>query len=301
MSDYSNRLAQISAALSECTDDALTKENLSYEAFRLRMGAVRICVLGQTSAGKSTLINALMKKIVVPESGNTSSPVPVWFTYGQNIDYKVYWEKLPEDWTADSKEPEIELPEGENLGMRVLKPEWEKFIKKYCFNTSDIAKSDRARYNDVKFVSANVPAEILERETTMIDTLGISATNADTAKTIGILGGGVDIVIFVTRSDNLHDDEQEFLLKRVFALGEEKMPWPVDPSRVFFVYNNFSPLSINRQGLEESVDKLYRALQLNEEQRQKLLKENIFVVRALHARRLEPGLYDYEKLCPEGT
>ena len=45
---------------------------------RLLQGPVRVLFLGVSSAGKSTLINAMIGRIVVPEGRHTTSPVPVW-------------------------------------------------------------------------------------------------------------------------------------------------------------------------------------------------------------------------------
>ena len=45
---------------------------------RLLQGPVRVLFLGVSSAGKSTLINAIVGNVVVPEGRHTTSPVPVW-------------------------------------------------------------------------------------------------------------------------------------------------------------------------------------------------------------------------------
>ena len=53
-------------------------EALRQAWLRVMQGPIRVLFLGVSSAGKSTLINAMTGRIVVPEGRHTTSPVPVW-------------------------------------------------------------------------------------------------------------------------------------------------------------------------------------------------------------------------------
>ena len=93
MSQYNavgQTLAEVSRALGQLTDDRMTRQVLETNAVHLQLGAVRLMLLGSSGAGKSTMINALLRCIAVPESGLTSSPIPVWFTAGAGTRYSVY-------------------------------------------------------------------------------------------------------------------------------------------------------------------------------------------------------------------
>lgn len=44
----------------------------------LKLGWIHIALVGQTSCGKSTVINALSEDIVVPENPMTATPIPTY-------------------------------------------------------------------------------------------------------------------------------------------------------------------------------------------------------------------------------
>lgn len=274
-------LAEVSRTLAQLTGDRMTRQVLEANAVHLQLGAVRLMLLGSSGAGKSTMINALLRCIAVPESGLTSSPIPVWFTPGEGLTYKVY-------------------RDGPNGPELMEQPGRDQFIRKYCFNVSDILDDKRSRFEEVGWASAELDSALL-RETgaTLIDTLGIGVTDADTIKTLKVIDSGVDLVVFVTADHvQLQQDDITFLREKVLGLGERKVPYPISPSQLLLVYNDHGAGGTYTQ-MQSAVDKLLKGLE--EEEIQRFKENNLVMVNALAARLGRCGAYDYHHFAPEGT
>lgn len=276
-------LANVSTALSEITNDDMTRENLQANARQLELGAVRLAVLGNSNAGKSTLINALLRTIAVPESGNTASPIPVWFAAGDEAGepkYSVY----------------IRTEDGEHCE----KPDKKGFIQRYCFNLMDITDEKRSRFSNVAWASAEIASPYL-RQTglTLIDTLGICATDADTAKTIATIDAGMDMVVFVTPYVTLRQSDITFLRDYVLGYGKRTVPYPIKPERLLLVYNDHGMNGASMNLFEQSADKLLAGAPDKEVKAFK--KNNLLWLNALAARLVRCGAYDYGYFAPEGT
>lgn len=273
-------LAEVSTALGRLTEDQMTRELLNANAQRLNLGAVRLAVLGNSNAGKSTLINALLRTIVVPESGNTASPIPVWFAAGDELRYSVY---------SRSEE-----------GERCDHPDTDTFIKQYCYNLMDITDDKRVRFSDVLWASAEVRSSYLkETGFTLIDTLGINATEADTVKTIATIDAGIDIVMFVTARVDLLDSDLRFLREHVLGYGERVVPYPIRPSQLLLVYNDKGMAGATLAHLQNSAEKLLEGAPREEIEAFK--QNNIIMLNALAARRVRCGAYNYQRFAPAGT
>ena len=86
--------------------------------FKMKMSngdtKLKIAIIGETGCGKSTLINALLGKIVLPESPMTSTPILTYIEYwGQGKDYA----------------------EIVDVNQRIIEQiDIETFIQNYCFN-----------------------------------------------------------------------------------------------------------------------------------------------------------------------
>ena len=284
MSQYNavgQTLAEVSRALGQLTDDRMTRQVLETNAVHLQLGAVRLMLLGSSGAGKSTMINALLRCIAVPESGLTSSPIPVWFTAGAGTRYSVY---------EDTDKGPVLLEE----------PERDAFIRKYCFNVSDILDDKRSRFDRVGWAKAEVDSPLLQQTgVTLIDTLGIGVTDADTVKTLKVIDGGMDLVVFVTADHvQMQQDDIDFLREKVLGLGDRQVPYPISPDQLLLVYNDHGAGGTYTQ-MQSAVDKLLKGCAPEEIQRFK--ENNLFIVNALAARLGRCGAYDYHHFAPEGT
>lgn len=289
-----SRLAEHTVRLAELTErigDAVSTQVLRQLEPRLRQGLVRVAVVGVTGSGKSTMVNALVQRLVLPENPSVSSPIPVWLGHhpGPDAIARVYR-------TQDGKTVTESCDS-------------ETFRSRYCYNLRDIQDKDRSRYNSVSFSTLQLNAPVLENDLTLIDTLGISATAVDSRKTIRVLDEGVDAVIFVTRNSKLNLEEMRFLYRHVLGRPAaddpsplQPNPRPVAPENLIFVNNNFYGVP-NRTEFAERIRAFYRdsGLSLNGDAIDALAEENCFYINAYHGRLGSLGPYPYARCAPEGS
>ena len=296
VSQISQRLAGHVAALAEMTEfmgDGNSTYTLRRLEPRLRQGLVRIAFVGVTSTGKSTMINALVGQMALPENPSVSSPIPVWIGYQDQ----------------EASQAEIYLAKEDGLDRTTC--DLNTFKREYCYNIEDIANRDRSRYNAVEFGAIETKSSLLEGGLTIIDTLGIAATTVDSRKTIRVLKEGVDAAVFVTKSANLNLDEKRFLYQYILGCrgaqahttGGEIEPFrAVSPENLLFVYNDWYGVPA-KTAFQESVRNLFRSssLGLDEDAISRLANDNVFFVNAFQGRLGALGAYPYVECAPKGS
>lgn len=287
LADHTVRLAK----LTEGIGDPVSTQVLAQLEPRLRQGLVRVAVVGITGSGKSTMVNGLVERLVLPENPSVSSPIPVWLGYHSGPDAMAQIYRIQEGLTT------TEYCDSET------------FRSRYCYNLRDIQDKDRSRYNTVSFSTIRLNAPVLRENLTLIDTLGISATAVDSRKTIRVLDEGVDGVIFVTRNSKLNLEEMRFLYRHVLGRPAaddhsplKPNPRPVAPENLLFVNNNFFGVP-NRTEFAERVRTFYResGLALSEEAIDRLAEQNCFYINAYQGRLGLLGPYPYARCAPEGS
>lgn len=296
VSQVGARLAGHVASLADMTNmmgDANSTYVLKHLEPRLRQGLVRIAVVGVTSTGKSTAINALVGEMALPENPSVSSPIPVWLGY------------------HDEQTAQATIYQREGEALTYSSCDLTQFKRKYCYNIDDIANRDRTRYNAVEFGAIDLNSPLLKEGLTLIDTLGIAASSVDSRKTIRVLEDGVDAVVFFTKNTNLNMAEVEFLYRHVLGCrnkaaenkeGEAAPKAAVTPENLILVYNDWYGMA-GKTAFQESIRTLYRNsdLELDESQIEQLVKENTFFINAFHGRLATLGVYPYSSCAPEGS
>ena len=284
-------LAQAAETLSQMTarlGDTFNTASLRLLIPRLRQGLVRVAVIGATSSGKSALINALLKSLVVPENPNVSSPIPVWIGYQEGeLKITVY---MARDKNSEKIDPEE---------CSVV-----KFQTEYCYNADHIKNRDTDQFSNVRYGAVDLESECLRGGMVLIDTLGISATDIDTAKTHAVLDEGVDLVLFVTKNNSFTQTEIDFLQTYVLGVHPEKRQvfHPVAPRNILFAVN---PFGLNPQpvkaAVEGSIREAFALSALDPKELDAVLRNNVFYVHALKGRYGECGPYPYVERAPAGA
>ena len=297
ISQIGGRLADHITALSGITerigDDTSTYILRKMEP-RMRQGLVRVAVIGVTSTGKSTAINALVNALALPENPSVSTPIPVWIGY------------------QSAGETSATIYENKDGRLEAVTCDLNTFKTKYCYNIEDILKKDRTRYDNVAFGSVNTGSPLLEKGVVLIDTLGISATTVDSRKTIRVLKEGVDAVVFLTKNSNLNIAEKRFIYQYVLGcrdaagdnggiIGEEGVK-AVLPENLFIVHNDWTG-NVSRIAFKASVRVLYEdsGMDMDDERIDDLVDNNVFFINAFKARLGSLGVYPYVDCAPEGS
>ncbi len=297
ISRMSGRLADHISALAGITEkigDETSTYILGNMEPRMRQGLVRVAVIGVTSTGKSTAINALVNTLALPENPSVSTPIPVWIGY------------------QDQEGSSATIYQKVNDKLETVTCDLPTFKRKYCYNIEDILKKDRTRYDNVAFGSVNTRSPLLEKGVVLIDTLGISATTVDSRKTIRVLKEGVDAVVFLTKNSNLNIAEKRFIYQYVLGckdvneadgavIGEEGVR-AVLPENLFIVHNDWMG-NVSKIAFKESVRVLYEDsdMDLDDDRIDDLVDNNVFFINAYKARLGSLGVYPYEACAPEGS
>ena len=181
--------------------------------FRLMQEPVRLLVLGASSAGKSTLVNALTGRIVSPEAQHSSTLIPAWIrSVDKDLGGEVAYNIMKRDMTK----------------KYMARP---AYLKMYCH-----PPEDKNSNPDDYAVIADVEGGFLaESGLMLLDTPGVDQTDADTDMTVRTADLGAEMVLMIIRS-NVFSEQETVLYKKLFPDGEMDLGLDV-PSDVFAVYN----------------------------------------------------------------
>lgn len=234
---------------------------------RLLQGPVRVLFLGVSSAGKSTLVNAMIGRIVVPEGRQTTSPVPVWIYSGESAQTSPHIQTIREGGAGN-------LPEQSNLGGG-------NFITNYCYTPRE-ASSDAARKKYKGVIAALVNIRFRagpDSGLTLIDAPGINAAVGDNLRVEDVLAQGCEMAVIVFQG--ITQSDEAYLRQLLVDDGGLLHPL-LKSDRVFAVHNWEKPGT--KADAKAHIRKLFGS---------DLPEEHVYMINALRHRLKSAGVYDY--------
>lgn len=262
----------------------------------LKLGWIHIALVGQTSCGKSTVINAMSEDIVVPENPMTATPIPTYIA------------KSVVD--ADTQRVTV-IPEDEKKKSKELTRK--EFLTQFCYNVEDQSGDNpkRLRFKEDRFAVVHTKGELFDKGAVLLDTLGSGATEFDNIKTSTILRGNVDVLIYIVGTNMLTASDIAFL--QCYILGYtpketeiKKMNYGVGnpiitPDKLIILGNDKT--GILRGGLVESVKRIFKSndCKLSDAEIAKFCENNVWIANALYGRLDGAGFYDYVENAPVGS
>ncbi len=274
---YSSLVEQLYKQAKE-QGDVKTMNDLRKVWERLQQGPIRAMVVGVSSAGKSTMLNALAGNIIVPEGSHTTSPVPVWI-------YSDGEAQFSPDVRIFKTKGENTLPSARNNNIGIY-----PFITDYCYTPIEAARGTaKDKYKDVTAASVNVNVEtrrIYQSGVTFVDTPGIGVAIGDNIRVDDVISGGCEFALVVFR--NMTQETRDFLRSQFVDKGAP-LGHILKNGRVFAVHN------YTHAGTDADARTHMQSIfgqQLN---------DRLFMINALYARQGNADFYDYKGLLPASS
>ncbi len=267
--------------------DKIAKEQNCEEArailqrvwLRLRQGPVRALVMGVSSAGKSTLINALAGQIIVPEAKRTSSPIPVW----------VCSRNAPDT-------PLVEIMEkGKDYIQDPVFCGWANYLTDYCYTSREAGSgTGQEKFEDVIAARVNVKSDaISDAGITLIDMPGIGVSKMDDELVEKILDLGCELLIVVFVENSIQEAGLKDYFRDLLVADNAPLHALLENNRVFMVCNTVkSAVLTTLQNTRMHIRDAFEGW---------TAEDRLFAVNARDARIRACGVYEYPRLQKKCT
>ncbi|MBS7197855.1 MAG: dynamin family protein [Bacteroidales bacterium] len=247
-------------------------KSLSFQRkLALDFGLYKVVVAGTSNSGKSTLINALVGRELLPESMSTSTKITTYIGRScLDADYDV-------------------IVMGCRGGKR-RRMEYDIFLREYVYGLKEIYEGKQSSESLMSgFV--NCSHELADYGVCLVDTIGIGINDYDVKRTAKIMQEA-DVAVFLydgSKHGNLTSDEIDFLRATLFK-NKKRPLLPYD--RILFVPNKMdcvaSPAQI-RQVLSYDLENFVPSGNKGWQQ----LVDNVFPISARYYRLAQAGIANY--------
>lgn len=265
------------------------------EISRNELGLVRVLFLGASSSGKSTMINGIVRKIVVPEVMHTSTLLPTWI--GLSDDNAKHCVNISYHETNKA---------GEIVGeIKTTSVDYNSFRCEYCYTREDIVDRGRCliskkfkgrELHEAYMCVPNADGIMYDCALTLVDTLGHGVSYVDDEKAKQNMKNCDMAFILLDDSAQMTSADLNFFASTLFNPEISR----ISPKDIIFVINKIDrsqapsqAIAICKRNIESMLQKAY-----GDKIPDKLydtLCEQIITYSALYVRSALNGLYPYEE------
>ena len=258
--------------ITEIQKNLLLCKSLSFQRkLALDFGLYKVVVAGTSNSGKSTLINALTGRELLPESMSTSTKITTYI--GRSC--------LEADYDV--------IVMGCRGGKR-RHLEYDAFLHEYVYGLKEIYEGKQSSENLMSgFVNSS--HELADYGVCLVDTIGIGINDYDVKRTAGIMREA-DVVVFLydgSKHGNLTSDEIDFLKATLFK--NKKRPL-LPYERILFAPNKMDCVASPAQIKQILSYDLGNFVPSGSEGWQQLVN-NIFPIAARYYRLAQAGIANY--------
>lgn len=181
-------------------------------------GIFRVLVMGAFTTGKSTLINALVGKRILPESALPSTAILTFIQYGEDEDsVEVYFkDKIDED--------------GNHIDGRVEKMSQENFFKEYRYTNEDnrefLETGQVERFTIVDYAIMRCSFELMHNGVCIVDSPGLEDKAVATELSLSMTKQA-QAIVYVCSERGFDDRDRSYFEEHFLGC----------PRNVFFVMN----------------------------------------------------------------
>lgn len=191
---------------------------LMRQAQDIHDGIFRVVVMGAFTAGKSTLINALVGKRILPESALPSTAILTFIQYGEDEDsVEVHFKDMTDE-------------NGNHVAGRVEKMSQEDFFKEYRYTNEDnrefIETGQVERFAVVDYAIMRCSLELMHNGVCIVDSPGLEDKAVATELSLSV-AKQAQAIVYVCSERGLDDRDRSYFEEHFLGC----------PRNVFFVMN----------------------------------------------------------------
>ncbi|WP_018338676.1 dynamin family protein [Butyricimonas synergistica] len=258
--------------ITEIQKHLLLCKSLSFRRkLALDLGLYKVVVAGTSNSGKSTLVNALSGRELLPESMSTSTKITTYI--GRSCLGASY---------------DVIVMGGQDRTRQHM--EYDAFLREYVYGLKEIYQGEQSAENLMSgFV--NCSHDLTDHGVCLIDTIGIGINDYDVKRTAEIMREA-DVVVFLydgSKHGNLTSDEIDFLKATLFK--DKKRPL-LPYERMIFAPNKMDCVASTAQIKQILSYDLGNFVPSGSGEWQQLVK-NIFPISARYHRLAQVGIANY--------
>ena len=215
-------LADVVESIATMIDDELNLpslvESLQQRAQEVRDDRFTVLVVGEFKRGKSTLLNAMMGAVVLPQKVAPCTAVVTVIGYGEEKDVQIVFA------AKQGEEP----PPNEILSI-------EEFGKRFALKAEDAAEDsvfDGAgfdRFSTIQYARIRYPVELCRHRVELVDSPGLGEHQIRTQRTERFLDRADAIVMVLDATQLLREEELHFLDLSMATRTDPLLATKIDP------------------------------------------------------------------------